>query len=74
MVMKRFFDLEMLMKLKWICLREFDDNGVCDRLFFLDSVWDSGFLICWSFFLIRKVDVRIYKCSLNVNMWIENNY
>ena len=75
MVMKRSSDSETLTKPKRIrSQREFDDNGVRDRLSSPDSARDSGSPIRRSSSLTRKVDVRTYKRSSNVNMRTENNY
>ena len=75
MVMKRSSDSETLTKTKRIrSQREFDDNGVRDRLSSPDSARDSGSPIRRSSSLTRKVDVRTYKRSSNVNMRSENNY
>lgn len=75
MVMKRSSDSETLTKTKRIrSQREFDDNGVRDRLSSPDSARDSGSPIHRSSSLTRKVDVRTYKRSSNVNMRSENNY
>lgn len=74
MVMKRSSDSETLTKPKRIRSREFDDNGVRDRLSSPDSARDSGSPIRRSSSLTRKVDVRTYKRSSNVNMRTENNY
>ena len=73
--MKRSSDSETLTKTKRIrSQREFDDNGVRDRLSSPDSARDSGSPIHRSSSLTRKVDVRTYKRSSNVNMRSENNY
>lgn len=75
MVMKRSSDSETLSKPKRIrSQREFDDNGVRDRLSSPESARDSGSPIRRSASLTRKIDVRTYKRSSNVNMRNENNY
>lgn len=75
MVMKRSSDSETLTKPKRIrSQREFDDNGVRDRLSSPDSARDSGSPIRRSSSLTRKLDVRTYKRSSNVNVRTENNY
>lgn len=75
MVMKRSSDSETLTKQKRIrSQREFDDNGVRDRLSSPDSARDSGSPIRRSSSLTRKVEARTYKRSSNVNMRTENNY
>ena len=74
MVMKRSSDSETLTKPKRIrSQREFDDNGVRDRLSSPDSARDSGSPIRRSSSLTRKLDVRTYKRSSNVNVRTENN-
>lgn len=75
MVMKRSSDSETLTKPKRIrSQREFDDNGVRDRLSSPDSARDSGSPIRRSSSLTRKVEARTYKRSSNVNMRTENNF
>ena len=74
MVMKRSSDSETLSKGKRIRSRgEFDDNGMRERLSSPDSARDSGSPIRRTS-LTRKVDVRTYKHSSNMNLRGENNY
>ncbi|XP_068718026.1 RNA-binding protein 15-like [Montipora capricornis] len=75
MVMKRSSDTETLAKPKRVrSQREFEDNGVRDRLSSPESARDSGSPNRRSSSLTRKVDTRTYKRSSNVNIRTENNY
>ncbi|XP_029212222.2 RNA-binding protein 15-like [Acropora millepora] len=75
MVMKRSSDAETLAKSKRVrSQRDFDDNGVRDRLSSPESARDSGSPSRRSSSLTRKADTRTYKRSANVNMRTENNY